>query len=335
MKPKKIIIFLIVICMISVLTGCQSKQDDKNGKPYVIMVNALNGISVYEQQSEAARKAADDYGVNLEILGPSASDNLDTAEAIIAAYKSEMEKAISKKPDAIICEPFEPSLFESVVSAKNAGIPVFCTSSGTDNENDYISCCGTDNAHYGKLAADLIAEKMNNAANVLAVMSAENVSNQTVQLEEFKKQCVEKYPNVKVVATVTDEANSEKAVTVFRKSFAENTEINAVLMLESVGGQSAAAVAKEMKRNICILDIDASKETIDNIVSEDEWATLAQNFFKRGYETVRMAYEYIKHDGKVEYSKFEDSSAVLITKENATNYEKTLWADVRIKGVAW
>ena len=31
------------------------------------MVNALNGHPVYEQQAAGARKAAEDYGVNLEI----------------------------------------------------------------------------------------------------------------------------------------------------------------------------------------------------------------------------------------------------------------------------
>ena len=39
-------------------------------QPYVILVNALVGHPVYEQQAEAARKAAEEYGVKLEIIGP-------------------------------------------------------------------------------------------------------------------------------------------------------------------------------------------------------------------------------------------------------------------------
>ena len=63
--------------------------------------------------------------------------------------------------------------------------------------------------------------------------------------------------------------------------------------------------------------------------------SMAQNFYKRGYETVRMAYEYITKNGEVEYGKFEDSSAVLISKDNAADFEKILWENVRTKGKEW
>lgn len=336
MKICKITAFLVVITLLLTFIGCgKDNKTDKTNEPYIIMVNALNGLPVYEQQTNAAQKAATDYGIKFEIMGPSVEDKLPDTEAIVKAYKAEMEKAIAKKPDAIICEPFEHGIYDSVKAAHDAGIPVFCTSNGTENDGDYISYIGTDNAEYGKLAADLLAKKMGNKACVLAVMSDKNVKNQSEQLEAFKKQCAEKYPEMVVADTVYDIANADTATDLFKKKFAENKKIDAVLMLESVGGPSAATVAKNMKRDICILDVDASDKTIENIISGDEWATLAQNFFKRGYESVRMAYEYIQNNGKVDYGKFVDSSVVPITKENADGYEQALWDAVRTKGTKW
>lgn len=298
--------------------------------PYVIMVNALNGHPVYEQQAEAARKAAEDYGVNLEIIGPT----MGTA-TLAADYVAAMENAITLAPDAIICEPFDPSFYTTVTAAHEAGIPVFCTSNGTDKPEEYVSCTGTDNTQYGITAADMIAEASGGEAHILAILGELTTVNQVEQLEGMKARIAEAYPNMEVVDAVADSNDLSKAVSVCQDNFNAYPEIDTVVMLESTGGPGAAQVAKEMGKEVRILDIDAVAETIDNIKDGSEWATLAQNFYKRGYESVRMAYEYLTQDGKVEYPQFVDSSTVLITKDTADTYEEDLWAAVKMKGMPW
>ena len=341
---KKLIALLLALVMVVGLVACGAKEEAAapaeteaakeeaatEEAPYIIMVNALNGHPVYEQQAEAARKAAEDYGVNLEIIGPS----MGTA-TIVSDYVAAMENAITLQPDAIICEPFDPALFTCVTQAHEAGIPVFCTSNGTDNTEEYISCTGTDNTQYGITAADMIAEATGGKANLLVVLGNLTTVNQVEQLEGIKSRIAEAYPDMKVVDAVADENDLSKAVTLFQDNFNAYPEIDTVVMLESTGGPGAAQVAKEMNKEVRILDIDAVAETIANIQAGTEWATLAQNFFKRGYESVRMAYEYLTQDGQVEYGQFMDSSTVLITAENAPTYEEDLWAAVKMKGMPW
>ena len=297
---------------------------------YVIMINSLNGHPVYEQQAEGARKAAEDYGVTLEIIGPSMGTTTGVADNITA-----IENAITMAPDAIICEPYDPAIFESVSKAHEAGIPVFCTSNGVDNADEYISCIGTDNTQYGITAVDMIAEATGGEAHILAVLGNLNTVNQAEQLQGMRDRIAEAYPNMEIVDAVADENDLSKAVALFQDNFNSYPEIDTVVMLESTGGPGAAQVAKEMNKEVRILDIDAVAETIDNIEAGEEWATLAQNFFKRGYESVRMAYEYVTQDGVVDYPQFVDSGAVLITAENAANYEEDLWSAVRMKGTDW
>jgi len=350
---KKLIALLLALVMVVGLVACGAKEEAAapaekeeaaapaeteaakeeaatEEAPYIIMVNALNGHPVYEQQAEAARKAAEDYGVNLEIIGPS----MGTA-TLVADYVAAMENAITLQPDAIICEPFDPALFTCVTQAHAAGIPVFCTSNGTDNTEEYISCTGTDNTQYGITAADMIAEATGGKANLLVVLGNLTTVNQVEQLEGIKSRIAEAYPDMKVVDAVADENDLSKAVTLFQDNFNAYPEIDTVVMLESTGGPGAAQVAKEMNKEVRILDIDAVAETIANIQAGTEWATLAQNFFKRGYESVRMAYEYLTQDGQVEYGQFVDSATVLITAENAPTYEEDLWAAVKMKGMPW
>ena len=325
---KKIICAMLsgLICLIT--CGC-SKSKEKDAI-YVVMVNALNGHPVYEQQAEGARRAAKDYGITLDIIGPS----IGTA-SVSADYVSAMENAVTLSPDAIICEPFEPSIYGCVSLAYNASIPVFCTADAPDNPKHYIAYSGTDNKQFGINAAELIAKDSGGKANILAVVTNLSVASQIEQLNGLKETIEKKYPDMKVVDTVPDDADMSKAVSVFQDNFNAYPEIDTVVMFEATGGPAAAKVAGEMNKKIRILDIDATAETIDNLISGKEWATQAQNFYKRGYETVRMAYEYITGNGKVEFKKFEDSSTVVINKENAFDYKKILWESVRTKGKNW
>ena len=310
--------------------GAADAAEASTEAPYVIMVNALNGHPVYEQQAAGARKAAEDYGVNLEIIGPSMG-----SAAIVTDTIAAMENATTLAPDAIICEPDDPSYFTSVSKMKEAGIPVFCTSTGPDNQDDYVSCSGTDNVQYGRTAADMIAEASGGEAHILCILAELTTINQVKQLEGLKERIAEAYPNMEVVEAVADSCDLSKAVSECQDNFNAYPQIDTVVMFESTGGPGVAQVAKEMGRDIRILDIDAVEETIDNIKNGSEWATLAQNFYKRGYESVRMAYEYVTQNGQVEYPQFVDSGTVLITKETADTYEEDLWAAVKMKGQPW
>lgn len=344
---KKFVALLLALVMVCGMAACGVREGTPDetvsgqtpaketvskpaDQPYVIMVNALNGHPVYEQQAEAARKAAEDYGVKLEIIGPS----MGSPTALID-YVAAMENAITLAPDAIICEPYDPAHFESVNQAHAAGIPVFCTSNIPDNEEAYITCIGTENFTYGQTAVDMVAKASGNKANILVVVGNLTTTNQVEMLNGMKDRIAEKYPDIKIIDAVPDENDLSKAVTLFQDNFNAYPEIDTVVMLEATGGPGAAQVAKEMGKEVRILDIDAVAETIANIKEGSEWATMAQNFFKRGYESVRMAYEYITSDGKATFPKYVDSGTVLITKDTCETYIDDLWAAITKKGTDW
>ena len=344
---KKIIAMLLALILVLGMVACGAKTEpapeaapEKAPEaapeaapaeaPYIILVNALNGHPVYEQQAEGARKAAEDFGINLEIMGPSMGTTA-IIEDTIAAY----ENATTLAPDAVILEPADPAAFPFVKKAKDAGIAVFLTSNTTDDENDYITCIGTENFTYGQTAVDMVAEASDGTANILVMLGSLTATNQVEMLEGMKARIEEKYPNIKIVDAVADNTDLSKAVSLFQDNFNTYPEIDTVVMLEATGGPGAAQVAREMNKEVRILDIDAVAETIDNIVAGDEWATMAQNFYKRGYESVRMAYEYVTSGGTAEFPKYVDSGTVLITAENAATYDQDLWGAVCTKGTPW
>lgn len=296
-------------------------------QPYIVMVNAIVGHPVYEQQAEAAKEAAADYGVKLDIIGPPMGDN-----DLLGDTVTNIDNAISMRPDAIITEPWDTTLNASMDKIHQAGIPNFCTSSAPANADDYVAMIGTDNIKYGETAADMIAKKTGSKANVLIMLSNLAAQNQLDQVKGFEAAIAKNYPNIKVVMQDSDNADASTAVTKFEEDFKAYPEIDTVLMLESTGGPSAAQVAAETNKKVLILDIDATDQTIANIKNGTEWATLAQNFYKRGYETVRMAAEYLANGNASSFNKDNDSGTVLIDSSDIDNYKSLLQAAIIKKG---
>ncbi len=300
-------------------------------QPYVILVNALVGHPVYEQQAEAARKAAEDYGVKLEIIGPTFGTT-----TIVTDYIAAMENAITLQPDAIIGEPFDPSLFEVFDRAKQAGIPMFLTSNLLEDDSAFVAWIGTDNYNYGINAADMIAAKTDGKANICVVMGDLATTNQVEQRKGIEDRIAEKYPDMKITNVVADKNDVATAMSVIEDTLNTYPETNVVVMLESTGGPGVVQVCQETGRtDVLILDIDAVDATIDNIKAGKVWATLAQNFYKRGYESVRMAYEYLTEGKDATFAKLNDSGTVLIDQSNVATYEKDLWGAIVYKGTPW
>lgn len=300
-------------------------------QPYVILVNALVGHPVYEQQAEAARKAAEEYGVKLEIIGPTFGTT-----TIVTDYIAAMENAITLQPDAIIGEPFDPSLFEVFDRVKQAGIPMFLTSNLLEDESAFISWIGTDNYNYGINAADMIAAKTDGKANICVVMGDLATTNQVEQRKGIEDRIAEKYPDTKITNVVADKNDVATAMSVIEDTLNTYPETNVVVMLESTGGPGVVQVCQETGRtDVLILDIDAVDATIDNIKAGKVWATLAQNFYKRGYESVRMAYEYLTEGDAATFAKLNDSGTVLIDQSNAATYAEDLWGAIVYKGTPW
>ena len=300
-------------------------------QPYVILVNALVGHPVYEQQAEGARKAAEDYGVKLEIIGPTFGTT-----TIVTDYIAAMENAITLQPDAIIGEPFDPSLFEVFDRAKQAGTPMFLTSNLLEDESAFVAWIGTDNYNYGINAADMIAAKTDGKANICVVMGDLATTNQVEQRKGIEDRIAEKYPDMKITNVVADKNDVATAMSVIEDTLNTYPETNVVVMLESTGGPGVVQVCQETGRtDVLILDIDAVDATIDNIKAGKVWATLAQNFYKRGYESVRMAYEYLTEGQAATFAKLNDSGTVLIDQSNAATYAEDLWGAIVYKGTPW
>jgi len=310
---KRTVILLVALLLVLSAAWVAPAAQAEAPKPWrIVFVNALVGHPVYNDQDRGVLDAVKDFGpekVDVQIIG--ASDTNGLAEKTIEF----IDQAIAMKPDAIVCEPWDPSMFAAIDRAVAAGIPVMCTSNKPDDMNKIFAFTGTDNVKYGIDAAEALAARMEGKANIMIMMSKLDISNQVESRDAFVKTLGEKYPEMKVVLVEFDDANLQTATEKFDAAYRAYPEINAVFMLEGTGAQAAAAIAKEQNREIVVLGVDPIKETLDGIRNGGIWGTMAQNFYKRGYESIRFCVEYLEGNTDA-FVKENDSGLVLVTLEN-------------------
>jgi ribose transport system substrate-binding protein len=312
MKGRFFIVLLLLVVAVIPAMANGSEDAGDGPEPYtIVFVNALVGHPVYNMQDDGILDAVGDLGdavVEVQIIG--ASDTNGLAEKTIEF----IDIAIAMQPDAIVAEPWDPSMYAALERAKEAGIPV-ATTSNMAPDGLFFAHIGTDNTQYGIDVADILAEEMNGKANIMIMMSKLDISNQVEAKDAFESRISDKYPDMKVVLVDFDDANLQTAFEKFDAAYRAYPEIDCVFMLEGTGAQAAAAIAKEQNRDVVILGVDPIEETLDGIRNGEIWGTMAQNFYRRGYESIRYCVEYL--DGNTDsFNKINDSGLVLVTKDN-------------------
>ncbi len=341
-KMKKLLAVLVSAGMLlSLMTACSttpaaskasesstsSKTSGDSAKKYkMVWINPLQNYIGYVNQETAVKEAAAAYGVELTILG------VPTADGIIEKNASLLEDAVSMKPDAILCVPFNKAMYPALEKAIKAGIKVIASGNDTADKALRSAYIGTDNKTMGKMAAETFNKGFSGKANVFVMMSQLDISNQVEAKAAFEAK-IKEYTGIKLVGFDKDGADMATAMTVFDAAFRADKTIDAVWMLEGVGGAAAVKIAAEQKRTVNILEVDDGKETLDNIRSGAVYGSLAQNFFKMGYESVRLAYELLT--GVKEVPTELDSGIIVVTKANVETYSKDMDAAIMKKGTPW
>lgn len=286
--------------------ACSAEEAKK-----VIAINPWVSLSVFMNSDVGFKDAAEDLGLDLEIL--SCIELTDTA-----SYEM-FQTALTKQPDAIVVCPWDYSAIASLYQeAQEKGIPIFDYSSDSGLDSGRITFVGTDNTTYGKMAADILNEKLGGEGKVLTMMGNLDTPNQLEQRLAFEEKCAAEYPGIETVLVDEDNGDSVIALQKFEDDLKAHPEIDTIFCLESIGGVAAANAVEELGlEGITILAIDDNDDTVQYIKDGKIWATMAQNFYKMGYQSAVAVDAYLK--GETVETTY-DSGTVLITAENADNY---------------
>ena len=304
---KKLATLLLAIVMVLGIASFASAEGLE-----ITFVTPLLGNPVWLAAKQGADDAAAEIGATVNWVGPS---DIDMDEQV-----RQCELAIVEGVDGIICCPLSPVIFETVYAEALAeGIAVINTAVDT-SEGTRTAYIGTDYVNFGEQAARNLAEKLGGEGEVACLVTSLDSENQMAEMEAGKALLEREYPNVKIVVVETSNSNTAQAADKTSAILDAYPELDAVWTLESTSPLGVAQTLQErgMLDQIVVLGIDDTEDVLDLIDQGMIWGTMTQDFYKMGYESVKMI-ETVKAGGTVE--SVQDSGTQLVTKDNLEEYK--------------
>ena len=207
----KRMLFLLLVLSAMLLSGCGSSTDAGSGKVYFLMhTDVGNGFNEDLKQTLLAKgKAA---GVEIEVLDAKGDSNVQL---------DQMNKAIEEKAGAIVLVACDgDAILPAVKKANEAGIPIIRVNRDI-NAGQFVSSL-SDDREAGKMQGEFMAKNLPPDAQIV-YMSGEMTQGAAIKRwEGFKEACLDKRPDVKLLASADcgwNRADALKQMTLWLKIF--------------------------------------------------------------------------------------------------------------------
>src|SRR6516165_3260570 len=230
---------------LSLLDGAQAAVAIAQTKP-TIPVIVKDTTSVYWQTVLAgARKAGQDFGVEIAELGVQSESDADGQIALLA-------KAVSSNPAAVVIAPAHSVALGRQIDEAAKRVKVVAIDSTADSKA-LISVLATDNTQAGRIAADALAERIQKTyadteGDVALMTSSPGVAALEQRVKGFREQIAAKYGALDIV--VEKVADSQAAGRdVMLDIIASYPELRGVFVSSLIIAKGAAEALVEHKTN--------------------------------------------------------------------------------------
>lgn len=315
MPSTKTYMYMAVVALLAVATGCNQKQGAETPQAHRITV----GISYQNLQNEfiiniqdAVRAEATKLDVDLV-----EADGQGKAENQI----SQVEDFITRNVDAVILNPYDKEgsahAVDLAVQAHKPVVVVNAIVSNLDRANAYA---GSEDAEAGRIAAQRIMDVLHGTGNI-AVIHGPNGHSAEVQRTEGINAVLAKYPDAKIVLQQTANWDRAQALNLMENWLASGQKIDAVIAQndEMALGALKAIEAAGKQKDIAVIGIDAIPDALKAVADGRLVGTVFQDAKGQGALAVDLAVQLVqgkpvKHDNYIPFQ--------LVTKDNVANFMK-------------
>ncbi len=280
-----------LLLVLSGLAGCGGgkKADDQRAAPA-----ATIGVSLltrthpfYQDLEQGLREGAESHRYELLV---------QAGEFDVARQKDQLENFIVRKVDAIIVSPCDSRSIGTAIAAANAaGIPVFTADIAVLAEGAQIVChVASDNVAGGKLAAQAVAQAINNQGDV-AIIDHPEVESVIQRVAGFESELASAYPDVHVVAKLSGKGMKDTAFRTAEDILQSHPDLDAIFGINDDSALGAlAAVEKAGKSGqIAIVGFDAVPEARQAIADGKISADVVQQPLEIGRRTIGAVADYL------------------------------------------
>ena len=314
---------------LSLLDGAQAAVAIAQTKP-MIPVIVKDTRSVYWQTVLAgARKAGQDFGVEIAELGAQSESDADGQIALL-------ENAVSSNPAAVVIAPAHSAALSKPIDEAAKKVKVVAIDS-TAGSKALTSVLSTDNVQVGRIAADILAERIQKTyadteGDVALITPLPDLAALDQRAKGFKEQIAAKYGALDIV--VEKVADSQAAGRdVMLDIIAAYPELRGVFASNLIVGKGAAEALVEQKTNktgdkINLVVFGSDDQLVKFLKDGTIAALVVQDPFRMGYDGVKIALAASKGE---QVPASVDTGATVITKANMNSARSQELLNPRIK----
>ncbi|WP_054860138.1 substrate-binding domain-containing protein [Gracilibacillus sp. JCM 18860] len=298
MKMKSV---LAIISLVLILAACannttEQKEEPNSGsseeQPYIAIISKGFQHQFWQAVQSGAEKAAEEFQVEITFEGPESESQVDKQMEMLRT-------ALDKKPDAIGFAALDsqaatPPLLEE---ASEQDIPIIAFDSGVDSDIP-ITTASTDNYAAASLAAEKMAELMDEEGKVALVVHDQVSLTGTQRRDGFVETIEENYPNMEIVDIQYGGGDHLESTNLAKAILQANPDIAGIYGSNEGSAIGVVNAVKELGKEgeVTIIGFDSGKQQIDAIKDGVMAGAITQNPEGIGYETVKAAVEAL--DGK-------------------------------------
>jgi ribose transport system substrate-binding protein len=224
--------------------------------------------------------------------------DLRDGEGDPATEVANIQNFIAEGVDLILLTPMNEGTIPAIVQANEAGIPVIEVNNRAgfgSEEADVVTYVGADDVEFGRLQAELLDQVyQGQPVKIGYVMGIPGTSPQIMRAEGFKEVLAE-HPEYEIVAEVTDDFDSAKALAVTQDLLSRFPEGELdVIVMQGPEGVAAADFARQNGREeVAFILGDYPADVRQAIIDGYVLGTINQDPYPQAFAAMEMARRYL------------------------------------------
>ncbi len=310
--------FLVVMtAIVSVMViGCQGKNDSAGDEP-IVWYGMMPHPYMTEVKKGVEACEADNNVKILKVVGQEWTQ--DNENSNVKALSTKNHKAFSIYPG----DPAGATGLFKQLNRNNQIVVAYGAEPGLPTPASFT--VATDIKGAAMVAAEALIKMMGEKGNILNVLETVTDIN-TKKRDDGIKEVVAKYPNVKIIQTISDMTQESVAKERIQSALAaRGEEIDGIITTGYNPTIAAAAILTEWHKvpdhkRIRYIGIDTGPTVIKAIREGHIDATVAQNPFGHGYISTTLLKLMLDGWKPVKPYQFINAGTVVVTKDNVDTY---------------
>jgi ribose transport system substrate-binding protein len=296
-------------------------------KPTVAIIVKDTTLPYWQTVLAGARKAGQDFGVNIVELGAKSESDVNGQIGIL-------ETAVASNPAAIVIAPAQFAALGRPIDDAAKKVKIIGIESPADTKA-MTSLIATDNVKAGRIAAEALAAAITKTygdteGNVVIITSMAGVASLDQRAKGFREVLAAKYRALDIVADKVADGKPTTTLGIMKGLIASTPDLRGVFVSDPIMTQAVGQAVAESTSGDKINVVGAgSDEKLVKLLQNDTIAGLVvEDPFRMGYDGVKTALAASKGE---QVAANVDTGATLVTKANMSSARSQELLNLKVK----